>query len=265
MRQESSMSSPQLNSKIALITGGASGIGAVTATVFAARGARVIIGDIDEHTGQKVADQIKGDGAEALFVATDVTSAHEVARLVAVAVERFGRLDCAFNNAGTDGLGTTLHECTEENWDHVHQVNLKGAWLCMKYELGQMLQQGHGSIVNMSSAAGTTGFARGLGAYVAAKHGVVGLTRAAALEYATTGIRINALCPGAVRTPMLDEAIQQGVLTREAADSWNPVHRLAEPLEIAEAAAWLCSDAASFVSGHAMAVDGGLTAGVPAK
>jgi NAD(P)-dependent dehydrogenase (short-subunit alcohol dehydrogenase family) len=169
-------------------------------------------------------------------------------------------LDCALNNAGTDGQAAPLHEATESNWQQVLDVNLKGVWLCLKYEIGHMLEAGSGAIVNVSSVAGLKGFNLGLSAYVAAKHGVVGITRAAALEYATRGIRVNALCPGTVRTAMLDDVIKQGIVTEEQASALQPVHRLGEPTEIAQTAAWLCSDAASFVTGHAMAVDGGTSA-----
>lgn len=156
-----------------------------------------------------------------------------------------------------------LHECSEANWEQVINVDLKGVWLCLKHEVRQMLQQDSGAIVNISSAADLTGFSVGLAAYVAAKHGVVGLTKSAALEYATSGIRINAVCPGVIRTAMLDHAIREGALTEDAAGRMNPVQRLGTPAEIAESVIWLCSDAASFITGHAMAVDGALTAGIP--
>ena len=244
-----------------MITGAASGIGAAAAMVFAGHGARVVLGDIDEKGGHETAARVNQNGGEAVFVPADVTSARDVADLVRATVDRFGQLDCALNNAGVDGVVTPLHESTEENWQQVLAVNLTGVWLCLKYEIGQMLESGSGAVVNVSSVAGVVGFGQGMSAYVAAKHGVVGLTRAAALEYATRGIRVNAICPAAVRTAMLDDSIRQGVVTEEQAGALQPMRRIGEPTEIAETAAWLCSDAASFVTGHAMAVDGGLTAG----
>lgn len=255
------MNNSLLHGRSALITGAASGIGAEAAMVFAGHGARVLLCDIDEEGGRETEERVKRNGGEAFFVRADVSSARDVAALVRDAVDRFGRLDCALNNAGTDGVTSPLHEATEENWHHVLDVNLKGVWLCMKYEIAQMLESGSGAIVNVSSVAGLKGFEMGLSAYIAAKHGVVGLTRAAALEYATQGIRVNAVCPGGVRTAMLDHAIRQGIVTEDQAGAFQPMRRLAEPAEIAQTAAWLCSDAASFVTGHAMAVDGGITAG----
>ncbi|WP_409493509.1 glucose 1-dehydrogenase [Amycolatopsis sp. cmx-11-12] len=249
-----------LQGKTALITGAASGIGAAAAAVFAAHGASVVLADTDVAGGTDVAAEVETRGGQAVFIRTDVRSDADVAAVVQCSLEHFGRLDCAFNNAGIDGQIAPLHESTEHNWDEVLGVNLTGVWRCLKYEIRQMLTQGSGAIVNTASVAGVVGVSLRLSAYVAAKHGVVGLTKEAALEYATQKIRINALCPGGVRTAMLDEAIRKGLVPEQDLLARQPVGRFATPEEIAEAAAWLCSDASSFVTGHAMAVDGGWTA-----
>jgi NAD(P)-dependent dehydrogenase (short-subunit alcohol dehydrogenase family) len=253
------MAEKALFEKVALITGAASGIGQAAAFTFGRQGARVLLADINREDGEVTAEQVRRAGADAIFVQADVTKAAEVEELVSQAVSRWGRLDCAFNNAGIQGARGPTAETTEENWDHVLAVNLKGVWLCMKYELAQMLKQGAGSIVNMSSATGLVAFPN-LSAYVASKHGVVGLTKAAALEYAKSGIRINALCPGAVRTAKTDSAIREGIVNEPRVLATQPIGRWGRPEEIAEAAAWLCSDASSFVLGHAMAIDGGWVA-----
>ena len=179
--------------------------------------------------------------------------------MVNKAVETYGRLDCAFNNAGTEGAIAQTDAYTEENWERVIAINLTGVWLCMKYEIPQMLKHGSGAIVNTASALGLVGITK-QPAYVASKHGVVGLTKTAALEYAKLGIRVNALCPGAINTPMLDRALSTQPQLAESVTSMEPVGRLGKPEEIAEAVVWLCSDAASFVTGHAMSVDGGWVA-----
>jgi NAD(P)-dependent dehydrogenase (short-subunit alcohol dehydrogenase family) len=249
-----------LSGKTVLITGGASGIGAAAAALLARHGARVAVADVDPVGGAATAALVEKQGGESFFVHADMRSEEDVAAMVDATVERFGRLDCAFNNAGIDGKVGSLHEGTLENWQQVLAVNLTGVWLCLKYEIRQMLDQGGGSIVNNSSAAGLIGISHGLAAYVAAKHGVIGVTRAAALEYATRGIRVNAVCPGAVRTPMLAAAIDKGLLSEADACSMEPIGRLATPDEVAEAVAWLCSDAASYITGHPMTVDGGMTA-----
>lgn len=254
------MSHASLSGRVALVTGAATGIGQVCATVFAERGARLVLADVNVEGGETTAALVREAGGEAIFVRADVSDAVDVQSMVAKAIAHYGRLDCALNNAGIDGMMAPTHEQTEENWDHVIAVNLRGVFLCMKHEIRQMLAQGGGAIVNVSSVAGLKGFPM-LSAYVAAKHGVNGLTKAAALEYAKQGIRINALCPGAIRTPMLDDAIRQGMMSEAQMVAMEPIGRIGESREIADAAAWLCSDEASFVLGHTMVVDGGMLAG----
>ena len=246
-----------LDGKVALVTGGAMGIGRTTAQVFAREGARVVVVDIVTEGGEETVRLIKETGGDALFVKCDVTNAMEVEAAVKKTVDTYGRLDCAFNNAGIAIPGTTV-ECSEEDWDRVLSVNLKGVWLCMKYEISQMLTQGGGVIVNTSSAGGLIG-TPGIAAYTASKHGVVGLTRTAALEQVTTGIRVNAVCPGSVPTPMLDPVVNHPEM-KAMLESKHPMGRFATTEEIAEAVIWLCSDRASYVTGVAFPVDGGVTA-----
>jgi NAD(P)-dependent dehydrogenase (short-subunit alcohol dehydrogenase family) len=252
------MAEGMLEGKIALITGASSGIGRGAAVIFAGYGARLALADIDVEGGEETAREVRKAGGEAIFIKTDVAHAAEVEALVKQTVAYYGRLDCAFNNAGIDGVMGRTAEYTEENWDQVIGVNLRGVWLCMKYEIPQMLSQGGGSIVNTSSGAGLTGVV-GLPAYVASKHGVIGLTRAAALEYAKESIRINVICPGAIRTPMIEQIISQGLATERGLAA--PLGRLGIAEEVGEAAAWLLSPRASFMNGHAMSVDGGTSAG----
>jgi NAD(P)-dependent dehydrogenase (short-subunit alcohol dehydrogenase family) len=209
--------------------------------------------------GEETVVQVKKAGGEAIFVKTDVSKAVEVEALVAKAVATYGRLDCAYNNAGIAGKAKTVVDDTEDNWDRILAINLKGVWLCMKYEIAHMLKQGGGAIVNTASGAGLIGVRRG-GAYVASKHGVVGLTKTAALEYAKAGIRVNCVCPGPIDTPMLQGIGGSNQVVIERMVAAQPGGRLGKPAEIAEAAVWLCSDAASFVTGLPMPVDGGYTA-----
>jgi NAD(P)-dependent dehydrogenase (short-subunit alcohol dehydrogenase family) len=253
------MNDEMLKGKIALITGASSGIGRSSAMVFARHGAKLVLADVNTTDGEETAAMVHAASGEAIFVKTDVSQASEVEALVARAVAEHGRLDCAFNNAGIDGSIGPTADCSEDNWEKVLAVNLTGVWLCMKYEIRQMLSQGGGAIVNTASIAGLVGYP-GLPAYVASKHGVVGLTRAAALEYAKQNLRINAVCPGAIRTPMLDHAIRAGIIAEEQMTALHPIGRLGTPEEIGEAAAWLCSERASFIVGHALAVDGGMIA-----
>jgi NAD(P)-dependent dehydrogenase (short-subunit alcohol dehydrogenase family) len=249
----------RLQGKAALVTGGASGIGRAAALAFAREGAKVVVSDVVVAGGEETVTLIKAAGGEALFVKADVAKPAEVEAVIASVVAAYGRLDCAVNNAGIEGVMASTVDCTEENWDRIIAVNLKGVWLCMKAEIAQMLKQGGGVIVNIASVAGLVGFS-GLPAYVASKHGVVGLTKTAALEYAKSGIRINAVCPGVIQTPMLERLFQSNPQAGEASAALEPVGRLGQPGEIAEAAVWLCSDAASFVTGLPMAVDGGFIA-----
>lgn len=248
--------------KVALVTGGSFGIGQATAVAFAARGANVVIADWIEDPEQQTQKQIKSanPNAEALFVQCDVSDGEAVKALIDKTVATFGRLDFAFNNAGIEGANGFTHDCTEENWDKTIGINLKGVWLCMKYQIPQMLKQGKGSIVNCASVAGLIGFP-GLPAYVASKHAVVGLTKTTALENARLGIRVNAVCPGVIHTPMVDRVTGKDKEVEKQFTSMEPVGRMGEPAEVAESVVWLCSDAASFVTGHAMPVDGGWIAG----
>jgi NAD(P)-dependent dehydrogenase (short-subunit alcohol dehydrogenase family) len=245
--------------KIALVTGGGSGIGRATALALAKEGAKVAVSDIVVAGGEETVRMITTASGEATFIKTDVAKAAEVEALIKKVVEIYGRLDCAFNNAGIEGEMTTTVDCSEENFDRTIAVNLKGVWLCMKHEIPQMLKQGGGAIVNTASVAGLVGF-QGASAYVASKHGVNGLTKTAALEYAKQGIRVNAVCPGVIHTPMLDRLFTSRPAAGETIAAMEPVGRLGKPEEIAAAVVWLCSDAASFVTGLPMAVDGGLIA-----
>jgi NAD(P)-dependent dehydrogenase (short-subunit alcohol dehydrogenase family) len=245
-----------LKDKVALIAGGAVGIGRATAQIFAREGAKVVVADILVEEGQETVRLIKEAGGEATFVECDVSQAMQVKALVDKTVEIHGRLDCAFNNAGIEGSVSSTADCTEENWDSIVATNLRGEWLCMKYEIPQMLKQGGGVIVNTASVGGLVGLP-GLAAYCASKGGVVQLTKVAALEYAKSNIRVNAICPGGVRTGMSKRLAKQPQMGETLP---APMRRWAKPEEIGEAVAWLCSDAASFVTGHALAADGGFVA-----
>jgi len=248
-----------LEGKVVLVTGGGSGIGRASALTFAREGASVVVADVVVDAGEKTADMVEASGGRAVFVKADVCRAEEAEALVGRAVGCFGRLDCAFNNAGLGPGRSKTGDLIEEEWDRVLDINLKGVWLCMKYELQHMVGQRSGAIVNTASVVGLVGFV-GAPAYVASKHAVIGLTKSAALEYAASGIRVNAICPGVTRTPMIDRIIAERPKMAGLYRELHPVGRLAEPEEIAEAAVWLCSDAASFVTGHALVVDGGLVA-----
>lgn len=245
--------------KVALVTGASSGIGRATALAFAREGARVVVANRSVERGEAVVRTIAGEGGEGIFVQTDVTRREQVEAMVGAAVERYGRLDCAFNNAGGGVRRGTVTECTEEDWDYTMDSYLKSVWRCMKYELLQMLDQGSGAIVNNSSVDGLRGFPQSV-AYAAAKHGVVGLTRTAALQYARQGVRINAVCPGWIRTPPVENYVRRAANAQQEILEQEPIGRLGEPEEVAEAVLWLCSDASSFVLGLPMAVDGGYMA-----
>ena len=243
--------------KVALVTGAASGIGRASALLFAREGARVVASDVDAE-GKATAAAIAEAGGEALFVRADVTREDDVEALVGAARERFGRLDCAHNNAGITGAMGAIHDLPRAGWDDTLAVNLTGAFLCMKHELALMREQGSGAIVNTASAAGLIGVPA-LSAYCASKHALLGLTKTAALENATSGVRVNAVCPGSIDTPMLQRYMDIAPEVRKGILAGQPGGRLGLPEEIAEAAVWLCSDRASFVTGSSMLVDGGAT------
>jgi len=249
----------KFDGKVALVTGAGSGIGRASALAFAREGAKVIVADIVVSGGEETVQMIKKAGGKATFVKTDVSKATEVEALINNAIETYGRLDYAHNNAGIEGELAPTADCTEENWDRIISVNLKGAWLCLKYEIPQMVKQGGGAIVNTASIAGLVGY-QSLPAYTASKFGVNGLTKVAALEYAKANIRINSVCPGVINTAMVDRLLASHPELEPALLAGTPVGRMGKPEEIAEAAVWLCSDAASFLTGHNMAVDGGYTA-----
>lgn len=243
--------------KVVIVTGGASGIGRATALAFAKKGAKVAVADWKEN--DEMVDLIKELGSEAIFIKCDVSKTDDVKAMVAQTIAAFGRLDYAFNNAGIEGTSAPTQDCSEENWDKTIGVNLKGVWLCMKYEIPEILKQGKGAIINCASVAGMIGFA-GLPAYVASKHGIVGLTKTTALECATQGIRVNVVCPGVIQTPMIDRLTGKTKEAIERFKGFEPIGRFGLPEEIANAVVWMCSDEASFVTGHVMAVDGGFTA-----
>lgn len=248
-----------LTGKVALVTGGSTGIGRASCLAFAREGAKVVVADVNAEAGETTVRLIRVAGGEAVFVRADVSVDDEVGAMVRTAVATYGRLDCAFNNAGIAGaIGASTHAYPDDAWDLVIGVNLKGVWLCMKHEIPQMLAQGGGAIVNTASIWGLVG-APGAAAYVASKHGVVGLTRAAALEYAPQGLRINAVNPGTIRTPILDPFIAAEPAFEPMMVARHPIGRIGLPEEVAEAVVWLCSDAASFVVGQSLPVDGGYT------
>ncbi len=248
-----------LDGKVVLVTGGGSGIGRATAQLIAKQGAKVMIADYIAEGAERTVKLIKDAGGEASCIAADVSVTKQVEAMVAKTVETYGRLDCAFNNAGIEGKMLDTVAYPEEMFDRVIAINLKGVWLCMKYEIAQMLKQGGGSIVNTASAAGLVAVEQ-LSAYNASKHGVVGLTKTAALEFAQKNIRVNCVCPGLINTPMVARMIDTGGMNEKDFIAAEPVARMGKPEEIGEGVVWMLSDAASFVTGHSMAIDGGWTA-----
>lgn len=246
--------------KVALVTGASSGIGRATARAFAREGYATVLADLDPDSGEQAAAECRAEGRHCRFIRCDVADEASVASLMAETVAQFGRLDAAFNNAGIEGEQASTADSAAANFDHVIAVNLRGVWLCMREEIRQMLAQGSGgAIVNCSSVAGLIGLPN-IPAYVASKHGVIGLTRTAALENARSGIRVNAICPGAIETPMLKRYMAATAGGRETMIETEPMGRIGEPEEIASAVLWLCSSGASFTTGQALAVDGGWTA-----
>jgi len=245
--------------KVVLVTGGSYGIGRSAAIGFARRGAKVAVADVNVERGEETLRLIKNDGGEAIFVKTDVSSEADVKALIEKTVDTYGKLDCAFNNAGIHKEFISTVDFTAEDWDEMIDVNLKSVWLCMKYEIPQMLKQGKGAIVNTSSAAGLVG-APSNPAYPASKHGVVGLTKCTALEFARKGIRINCVCPGPIRTGMNETLAASNPEIVKAMDQKVPMGRIGEPEEVAAAAIFLASDEASYITGHSLPVDGGIVA-----
>ncbi len=245
-----------LDGKVALITGAAMGIGRASATVFAREGARVVVADIDEDGGHETVALIEAAGGTASFVRTDVSVAADVAHMVQHAVDTYGGLDCAHNNAGIAAPMVPLADYPDDGWHHTLAVMLTGVYYCMKQEIPRMLERGGGAIVNTASGVGLVAYPN-QAAYTASKHGVVGLTKVAALDYGARGVRVNAICPGTARTPMVDHAIATDPSIADHLKTLHPIGRIAEAEEIAEAAVWLCTPAASFVLGVALPVDGG--------
>jgi NAD(P)-dependent dehydrogenase (short-subunit alcohol dehydrogenase family) len=250
----------ELEGKVGLVTGGTSGIGRDTAILFAKAGAKVVVAGRRELEGMETIELVRAAGGDGLFVKADVSKAAEVDTLIQKAVERFGRLDIAFNNAGIEGVWVPITKQSEEDWDRTIAINLKGVWLCLKYEIRQMLKQGGGgAIVNMASIVGLIGSA-GAAAYSASKHGVIGLTKTAALENARSGIRINTVCPAVIETPMAKRIFGAPAAHRYVLGC-HPIGRFGRPAEIAEAVVWMCSERASFMTGQNLVLDGGFLAG----
>lgn len=246
----------EFENKVAVVTGGSSGIGLSTAIAFAELGAKVVIASRRKKESEETVELVQEAGSEAIFVQTDITKATEVENLICQAVKTYDRIDYAFNNAGTGGILGPSIEQTESSWNHIIDTNLKGTWLSMKYEIPQMLKQGGGVIVNNASIRGLVGGRMPI--YCASKHGVIGLTKSMALEHAKAGIRINTVCPGRIDTEMVDRAFGNSKSKSDYA-AMNPMKRVGKPEEVAKAVVWLCSDAASFITGHSLVIDGGFT------
>ncbi|MDP9264042.1 MAG: SDR family oxidoreductase [Acidobacteriota bacterium] len=255
------MATRELDGKVGIVTGGTSGIGRDAAVLFARAGAKVVVAGRREAEGKETIELVRAAGGDGLFVKTDVSQAGQVQALVEKTVEKFGRLDVAFNNAGIEGNWLPIAEQPEPDWDLTIDINLKGTWLCLKYEIQQMLKQGGGgAIVNMASVAGFIGSA-GAAAYCASKHGVLGLTKSAALENAKSGIRVNAVCPAVIETPMGERLFGEPEAKKYAL-GLHPIGRFGRPMEVAEAVVWMCSERASFMTGQSLVLDGGFLAGV---
>ena len=249
-----------VSGKVALVTGSGAGIGRAAALKFAEEGAKVVVSDVNSDGGNETVALVKQMGGDAVFAEADVAKAAEVEALIAKAVDAFGQLDCACNNAGVEGKIVPIAEQLEDDFDRVMAINAKGTFLCLKYEIAHMLKNGGGSIVNLSSVAGLIGF-YGLGPYVASKHAINGLTKNAALEYSRMGIRVNSICPGGIETRMLDSLVAQSsdgrIGTHEMMDPLHPIGRMGKPTEVAELIVWLCSTRATFMTGANITIDGG--------
>ncbi|MEX2367261.1 MAG: SDR family oxidoreductase [Pseudohongiellaceae bacterium] len=245
--------------KVALVTGAGSGIGEETALKFAANGAMVVVSDIDQASGTAVVERIRNHGGEAVFIACDVGNAEQVESLIQKTVQQYGQLNIACNNAGIEGENGLTDECSLDNFQKVMDVNVRGVWLCMKYEIPHMVNEGGGAIVNLSSIAGLIGFP-GLPAYVASKHAVAGLTKTAALEYARSNVRVNAVCPGPIMTPMLERIMGENPEFKENLLAGVPEHRIGEPADVADTILYLCSAQATYITGQCLAIDGGWVA-----
>ncbi len=249
----------KLEGKVAIVTGGGSGIGRATSLAFASEGAKVVVADVVAKGGEETTRMIRDAHGEAIFVKVDVSNAEQVKAMVDKTIEVFGRLDCAANNAGISPAPISISRCTEESWDSVIDINLKGVFLCMKFEVPRMLKGDGGSIVNTASMVGLVGDG-GHPAYAASKHGVVGLTKTVAIMYGKAGIRVNAVCPGVIRTPMSEKSFAEHPELKAMSIAMAPMDRFAEAEEVARAIVWLCTNDASFITGHALPVDGGYVA-----
>jgi NAD(P)-dependent dehydrogenase (short-subunit alcohol dehydrogenase family) len=249
----------KLEGKVAIVTGGGSGIGRATSLAFAGEGAKVVVADIVAKAGEETTSMIRDAQGEAIFVKVDVSNAEQVKAMVDKTIETFGRLDYAANNAGISPAPISISRCTEDSWDSVIDINLKGVFLCMKFEIPRMLKGGGGSIVNTASMVGLVGDG-GHPAYAASKHGVVGLTKTVAITYGKAGIRVNAVCPGVIRTPMSEKSFAENPELKAMSIAMAPMDRFAEAEEVARAIVWLCTSEASFITGHALPVDGGYVA-----
>ena len=247
-----------MKDKVALVTGGSKGMGEAAVRIFAEKGASVAILDVDMEAAEKLSAELNENGANTFAIQCDVSSETQVEKAIAKVVETYGKLDAAFNNAGIQIPAQDITETSEEDYDKILNVNLKGVWLCMKHELIQMKKQQSGAIVNNSSLAGKVGVP-GRTPYVAAKHAILGITKSAAADYASQGIRINAVCPGTIETPMVNDMVNSGDLTREDSINAAPINRLGKASEVADAAVWLCGEESTYVIGQSIAVDGGYT------